>query len=51
VITDSTIRSAAGHKEVFDAWSALTAEEKVSLLKKLIDANISEATPLLFKGN
>jgi hypothetical protein len=50
-ITDSTTRSAAGHKEAFDAWSALTAQQKVSLLKDLIRTNISEAVPLLFKSN
>jgi hypothetical protein len=51
VIMDSTIRSAAGHKEAFDAWGALTAEEKVSLLQELIRENVSVATPLLFKSN
>lgn len=51
VIMDSTTRSAAGHKEALDAWSAVTAEEKVSLLQELIRENVSAATPLLFKSN
>lgn len=51
VINDSTTRSAAGHAEALDAWDAVTAEEKVSLLQELIRENVSAATPLLFKGN
>jgi hypothetical protein len=51
VITDSRVRSAARNKEAFDAWGALTAGEKVSLLQELIRANVSEAAPLLFKSN
>jgi hypothetical protein len=51
VIMDSTTRSAAGHKEALDAWSAVTSEEKVSLLQELIRENVSAAIPLLFKSN
>jgi hypothetical protein len=51
VINDSTVRISAGNKEKFDAWEALTAQEKVSLLQDLIRKNVSESAPLLFKSN
>jgi hypothetical protein len=51
VITENTTSSAAGHKEAFGAWEALTSEQKVSLLEKLIRDNVTAATPRLFKSN
>lgn len=50
VITEGIVRSAARNKEGFDAWGALTPEEKVSWLQRIIRTNVSEATPLLFNG-
>jgi hypothetical protein len=48
---DSAVRSAAGHKEAFDAWGALTADQKVSHLQELIRSNVNASAPLLFKSN
>lgn len=51
LIADGVVRSAARNKEGFDAWGASTAEEKVSWLQDIIRANVSQATPLLFKNS
>jgi hypothetical protein len=51
LITEGVVRSAARNKEGFDAWGALTADEKVQWLQELINKYISESAPLLFKSN
>lgn len=49
-ITASTTRSAASNKTGFDAWGAMTADEKLSVLKWLIEERIAGAVPELLRA-
>jgi hypothetical protein len=46
-ITEGIVRSAARNPEGFDAWGAMKAEEKVSMLQDLLRYHVQEAVPLL----
>jgi hypothetical protein len=49
IAASSTI-AAANNPSGTDAWGALTAEEKMTALQRLIRRNVSEAAPLLFQS-
>jgi hypothetical protein len=50
VITASAVRAAARNKTGFNAWDAISPEEKVSMLRALLGQRISVAVPLLFRS-
>ena len=47
-VTASAARSTVDNKTGFDPWGAMTAEEKVSTLQRLLQEHVSAAVPLLF---
>ena len=47
-ITQSRTRGAAANKTGLDAWGAMSPDEKVESLRKLVAAGVSETTPTLF---
>lgn len=49
-ITASTTVAASNNPEGTDAWGALTAEEKMTALQRLIRRHVAEAAPLLFQS-
>lgn len=49
-ITASTTRTAGRNKTGFDPWGAMTADEKVSVLKSLIQERIAAGVPELFRS-
>jgi hypothetical protein len=49
VITANTIRSARNAEDL-DPWSSMTSEEKVAVLKELLQERITAAVPLLFRS-
>jgi hypothetical protein len=48
-ITASTSRSAADNEQGADPWGSMTAEDKVSVLKRLTEERIAAALPELFR--
>ena len=42
--------SAAGNEKGFDPWGAITPDQKVASLKRLIEANVAAAAPLLVRA-
>lgn len=49
-ITANSVAAAAQNKAGSDAWGALSPEEKINELDRLIKANVAQAVPLLFQA-
>ena len=49
-ITANSVAAAAQNKTGADAWGALTAEEKIKALERLIQTNVAQAVPALFQA-